>query len=245
LPELAGWSRQGDEIVLGAGLTYTEMLEGELAALVPGLAQAARTVGSPQIRNAGTLGGNLATASPAGDTLPILEALGAVVVVQTGPQSQRTLDLAELITGPKQTALQPGELIVAVRLPAPPPDQEFLKVGTRNAMIIAVASAACVVDFTGRRLRLALGSVGPVVIRPKEAEDFLADRIEWEERRLTAASGDLSELAALAGAAASPIDDHRSTAAYRRHAVGVCAQRAVARIFRLSLEGQARDRTVA
>src|SRR5215211_2286927 len=83
VPELQGWRRDGATMVLGAGLTYTEMLAPEFAALVPAMAQAARTVGSPQIRNAGTIGGNLGTASPAGDTLPVLVALGATVELAT------------------------------------------------------------------------------------------------------------------------------------------------------------------
>ncbi|MGO9559608.1 MAG: FAD binding domain-containing protein [Acidimicrobiales bacterium] len=227
--ELAGWHREGDEVVLGASTTYTEMMRPELGALLPGLAQAARTVGSPQIRNSGTIGGNLATASPAGDTLPVLAALEATIVVSSAPGESRRIRLDELIEGPKRTSLRPGDLITSVRLPARQGSQEFLKVGTRNAMIIAVASVACVVDFAVRTVRLALGSVGPVVIRATQGEDFIASRIDWEARNLPTPEADLAELVALVRAAASPIDDHRSTAAYRRHAVGICAGRAVAR----------------
>jgi CO/xanthine dehydrogenase FAD-binding subunit len=227
LPELSGWHQEDGSVVLGAGLTYTQMLGADLARLVPALAQAARTVGSPQIRNAGTLGGNLGTASPAGDTLPVLSALDAVIRLSGADGSTRTLPLDELVTGPKQTALRAGEVITEVHVPAALGTQEFLKVGTRNAMVIAVATVALVVDWAGRSVRVALGSAGPVVIRAREAEVHAAEGIDWEERRLL--RDDLEEFSSLVRDAARPIDDHRSTAAYRRHAVGVCAARALRR----------------
>ncbi len=193
------------------------------------LAQAARTIGSPQIRNAGTIGGNLGTSSPAGDTLPALAALGAKIGVGR-PGSTRTLGLGELMTGPKRTSLEPGEIIVDVRLPAALGTQEFLKVGPRNAMIIAVANVALVVDWRARQVSVALGSVGPVIMRPVEAEAFAAAQISWDEYRIAGAA--LDEFARLVRAGAQPIDDHRSTAEYRLHAVGVCARRALERALR-------------
>jgi len=231
VPVLSGWRRDGSDVVLGAGLTYTEMLGTELADLVPCLAQAARTVGSPQIRNAGTIGGNLGTASPAGDTLPVLAALGAVIGVGR-LAATRHVTLEELITGPKRTSLEPGEIIVDVRLPAALGTQEFLKVGPRNAMIIAVANVALVVDWGGRQVRAALGSVGPMIIRPVEAEAFATSQIDWGERRLAGGESTLDDFAHLVRTAAHPIDDHRSTAEYRRHAVGICARRALERALR-------------
>jgi CO/xanthine dehydrogenase FAD-binding subunit len=231
VPELRAWRREGAELVLGAGFTYTSMMKAEIADLVPALAQSARTVGSPQIRNAGTLGGNIATASPAGDTLPVLAALDALIVVANGNIS-RTVGLDELIVGPKRTTLEPGELIVEVRLPALAGTQEFLKVGTRNAMVISVAGVAVVADWLGRSVRIALGSVGPVIIRAREAEAFCAQRIDWDARTLDGGDETLAELGRLVSAATRPIDDHRSTADYRRHAVGVCARRAVERVLR-------------
>src|SRR4029079_16840545 len=131
---------------------FTGIPPRDLAGLRPALAQAARTVGSPQIRNAGTLGGNLATASPAGDTLPVLEALGAEVELASLGGTRR-LPLSELLIGPKRTALVPGEVIVAVRVPAPRGGQEFLKVGARNAMVIAICNLALVVDLDARTVR--------------------------------------------------------------------------------------------
>ena len=228
--ELAGWRREGDEVVLGAGLTYTDLMQPDLSELLPGLAQAARTVGSPQIRNVGTLGGNLGTASPAGDTLPVLSALDAVVVLGRRG-SVRRLTMHEFVLGPKATALEPGELIVEVRVPAALGSQEFLKVGTRNAMVIAVVNVALVVDWVGRSVRCALGSVGPVPIRAGEAEAFAESRIDWAAGGLTGGAADLAEFAGLVRAAARPIDDHRSTAEYRTHAVGVCAHRALDRVL--------------
>ena len=227
--ELSTWRLEGPDVVLGAGLTYTELMGPQLSEVLPGLAQASRTVGSPQIRNAGTLGGNLATASPAGDSLPVLSALEARLVVAS-KQGRRTVTLDELVVGPKRTTLQPGEVIVEIRVPAALGSQEFLKVGTRNAMVIAVANVALVVDWTGRSVRCALGSVGPVVIRARQAEDFISARIDWTERSLPE-PGEIAEFTSLVRSAARPIDDHRSTAEYRRHAVGVCAQRALGRVF--------------
>lgn len=228
VPELAGWRREGAEVVLGAGCNYTAMERPELVDLVPALAQAARTVGSPQIRNAGTLGGNVGTASPAGDTLPVLAALDASITVR-GPAGARRVRLDELVVGPKRIALGAAEVVQEVRLPAAFGTQEFLKVGTRNAMVIAVASVALVVDWEGRSVRCALGSVGPTVLRAAEAEALVAGLLDWPARRLARREGSLDEFAALVRAAARPIDDHRSTAAYRRHAVGICARRALDR----------------
>jgi CO/xanthine dehydrogenase FAD-binding subunit len=226
--QLRGWRRDGTDVVLGAGITHSEIEASPLCELLPGLAQAARTVGSPQIRNAGTLGGNIATASPAGDTLPVLSALDATIVVASRHE-RRSLRLDELIVGPKRTSLRPGEIIVEVRLPASFGSQEFLKVGTRNAMVIAVANTALVVDWEGRSLRCALGSVGPTVIRATEAEQFAASEINWTDHSLSG-PGVISEFTRLVRVAARPIDDHRSTADYRRHAAGICAARALARV---------------
>jgi len=228
--ELKGWRLEGDEVVLGAGITYTELMGQLLSELLPGLAQASRTVGSPQIRNAGTLGGNLGTASPAGDTLPVLAALDATLVVASA-EGTRRLRLDELIVGPKRTTIRPGEVIVEVRVPGRFGSQEFLKVGTRNAMVISVANVAVVVDWLGQTVRCALGSVGPTAIRATEAEHFISSRVDWTGRTLTSKTRDVAEFATLVRSAARPIDDHRSTADYRRHAAGVCAQRALERIF--------------
>ena len=228
--ELRGWSRDGDVLTLGAGLTYADLLAPGLAEALPALAAAARTVGSPQIRNAGTLGGNLGTASPAGDTLPVLAALDAVVVLASAA-GRRELPLAEFVTGPKRTALAPGELVVEARVPVLRGPQDYLKVGTRNAMVIAVASCALAVDLAGRSVRCALGSVGPVPIRAWAGEAWVAERVDWDDARLLEPEATAAGFGRLVAEAARPIDDHRSSAAYRRHAVGVMAARALRRAF--------------
>lgn len=227
VPELAGWRREGDELVLGACLTYAEMERGELAALVPALAQAARTVGSPQIRAAATLGGNIGTASPAGDTLPVLAALDAVVDI-AGPAGTRRTPLLELVTGVKTTSLSMGELVTAVRVPVLRGGQEFLKVGTRNAMVISIVMVAVVVDLDGRTVRAGLGSVAPVPVRAHDAEVYAAAHTDWSRGRLEG-SQVVARFGELCATATAPIDDHRSSADYRRHAVAVCAGRALAR----------------
>jgi CO/xanthine dehydrogenase FAD-binding subunit len=218
-----------DRVVIGAGTTYADMGAGELAAALPALAAAARTVGSPQIRNAGTLGGNVATASPAGDTLPLLVALDARVTLR-GPLGERSAAISDVVTGVKRTSIAPDELVVAVELDRPAGPQQFLKVGTRNAMVIAIASAAVVVDLEARRVRVGLGSVAPVPVRAHAAEAHIADAIDWRAAGGPRVGGAaLAKFAELAADAASPITDHRSSASYRRHAVEVIARRALER----------------
>lgn len=229
VPELSGWHRDGDVVQIGAGVTYADLEQGALADLVPGLAQAARTVGSPQIRNAGTIGGNLGTASPAGDTLPVLVALDADVVLRSASGS-RQVPIGSFLTGVKRTDLRPGELIEAVRVPVVAGPQEFCKVGTRNAMVISVVSLALVVDRGGRGVRVGLGSVAPVPLRAAEAEAHLADHVGWDDGSPPAPDA-VDRFVELVAGAARPIDDHRGSADYRRHAVGVLARRALHRAF--------------
>jgi CO/xanthine dehydrogenase FAD-binding subunit len=237
VPELRGWSMEDGGILrVGAATTYTDLMAPGPAALAPALAAASRTVGSPQIRNAGTVGGNLGTASPAGDALPFLVALEAEVELAS-IVGRRRLAVADFLTGPKRTALGPGELIVAVRFPALAAGgaQEYLKVGTRNAMVIAVASCAVVVDPARRAVCVGLGSVGPVPLRAPEAEAWAAEHVDWAR----GAIDDPETFGRLVADAARPIDDHRSTAAYRRHAVAVLAARGLRRCLRNGAEAAA------
>lgn len=207
--ELKEW----EDRFIGAGVTYHRMESGPLSAL----AQAARTVGSPQIRSVGTLGGNLGTASPAGDALPYLAALDASVVLRS-VRGERQLPWDEFITGVKRTALADDELITGVRLPRQlPTRQSFAKIGIRNAMVISVASCCVLRDDDGTT-RVALGSVGPVPVRPRRAEEMIS-------AELAPSPGALAEFQRLVSEEVTPITDHRSTEAYRRHASGVLARR--------------------
>jgi CO/xanthine dehydrogenase FAD-binding subunit len=228
IAELRSWRHDPvrSTVTIGAAVRYLEMLDGPLADMVPALAEAARTVGSPQIRNAGTLGGNLGTCSPAGDGLPVLSALDAVVELAS-VSGRRTLPVGEFMLGVKRTALAPGEMIVAVTLPVVDGWQGYAKVGVRNAMVIAVASACVVLDRARRSVSVSLGSVGPTVLRCPDAEAHLVAGLDWTT--LTAEPAVLARFADLVSAASRPITDHRSSADYRRHAVGVLARRLVRR----------------
>jgi CO/xanthine dehydrogenase FAD-binding subunit len=234
LAELRTWhlerGHRGDEVVvLGATTTYTVLLGPELSRLLPALAQAARTIGSPQIRNTGTIGGNLVTGSPAGDTLPVLVAVGATVELAS-VDGRRRLPVAKFLVGPKKTALRPGELLVAVRVPVTAGPCEFLKIGVRNAMVIAVASLALVVDRERRMLSCALGAVGPVPMRDPAAELWATTRLDWDGAARPHPSV-VEGFGRRMAAASRPIDDHRATAEYRRHAVEVLARRALERAW--------------
>jgi len=218
----------GDRLRIGAGVTYRRMCGEPFTSLAPVIAQAARTVGSPQIRNVGTLGGNLATASPAGDLLPPLVALDAVIEL-AGTGGRRRVAISDFLIGPKRTDRRPDEVVVAAEVPILNGAQEYLKVGTRNAMVISVAGVALVVDRAGGAVACALGSVGPTILRCSEAEAAIAARVDWSMMSVPADA--VAQFADLVGRAARPIDDHRSTAAYRRHAVMVCARRAAERVL--------------
>jgi len=208
--ELRGWSRENGTLRLGSGLTYAEAMEAALAEALPALAEASRTVGSPQIRNRGTIGGNLGTASPAGDALPPLLVEGARVELASA-RGVRELPLREFLLGVKRNALAEDELIVAVLVEPSGQPQTFMKIGPRNAMVIAVCSLALVADREREELRASFGSAAPgvpLVVAP------LADAAAFPEQ---------------VAEAASPIDDVRGTAAYRRHALRVLTQRALER----------------
>jgi CO/xanthine dehydrogenase FAD-binding subunit len=201
--DLRGWSHEDGRIRLGAGLTYTEAMRTPL----PALAEASRTVGGPQIRNRGTIGGNLGTSSPAGDALPPLLVVGAQVRVAS-VRGERTLPLEEFVVGVKRNALAGDELILDVSVDAAAGRQTFMKVGPRNAMVISVVSLALRVDG---ELTASFGSAGPV---PGVVRAPLDDAETFPEQ---------------VAAAATPIDDVRGSALYRRHALRVLTRRALER----------------
>jgi len=229
LAELAGWDRDNGRVRIGAGVTFTTLI-AELAPELPGLAIASRTVGSPQIRNRATLGGNLGTASPAGDALPPLLAAGAEVEVASAARSRR-IPLEDFFIAPKVTALEGGELIAAIVVPVADGPQQYSKIGTRNAMVIATVSFALALHPGRRRVGTGIGSAAPRPLRATEAEDFIGDVLA--EHDLWSSGAPIPEPASarfgeLAAAAAQPIDDVRGTVAYRRHALAVLARRTLA-----------------
>ncbi len=218
--ELKTWGTVGGVVRVGAGVTFAR-IASELTDFRP-LVQAARSVASVQIRNRATLGGNLATASPAGDSIPVLAAYDASVVTASARGGTRRLTLDKFLLGPKHTALAPNELIVGVEWTPVAGFGSFAKVGRRNAMVIAVASVCLQLDDEAHGVRLALGSVAPTVLRARLAEEF-AEMLDW-----SAPDGSAAWFGHLAAADTHPIDDGRGSAAYRRHAVEVLAQRAFA-----------------
>jgi CO/xanthine dehydrogenase FAD-binding subunit len=226
--ELAEWAPDNGHIWLGAGVTYTRV-QTELGSWLPGLAMASRTVGSPQIRNRGTVGGNLGAASPAGDAHPPLLAAYAQVAAES-VRGTRLIPVDEFYTGVKRNALDPDELIKAVLVTPPAGPQQFCKIGTRNAMVIAVAAFSLALHPDGQVVGTGIGSAAPTPRRALAAEQFLAQALTagglWESR------GDLPEsttrrFADLVAEAAAPIDDVRGSARYRVHALSVMARRAL------------------
>lgn len=230
VPELTSFTidRAARRVTLGAAVRWATIEREPLCSLVPALAEAARTVGSPQIRNAGTVGGNLATCSPAGDGLPVLAALEATVELAS-PLGGRTLPVAEFMRGVKRTALEPGEMISAVHLPLLDGWQGYSKVGVRNAMVIATASACVATDVPTASVRIALGSVAPTIIRAGAAEALAAAAADWSARTIDPDAA--RHAGRLAAEASTPITDHRSTADYRRRAVAVMVERLLRRAF--------------
>jgi CO/xanthine dehydrogenase FAD-binding subunit len=223
--ELREHGRTNGTLRVGAGVSYSRLI-ADLGGVLPGLAIASRTVGSPQIRNRGTVGGNLGTSSPAGDGLPPLFASDAFVEVASAADGARRVPVADFVTGPKRNALRDDELIVTFEIPSADGPQQFAKVGTRNAMVIAVCSLSVHLWPRERAVKACIGSAGPTPIRASEAEAFASAALDWESRApLDAATA--SEFGRLVEAAARPIDDVRGTAAYRHHALGVLARRAL------------------
>ncbi len=219
---LGEWGSDGEYLRIGAGVTYQRII-AELGAQLPGLAMASRTVGSPQIRNRGTVGGNLGSASPAGDAHPPLLA-GDALVELASVRGVRRVPVADFFHGPKRSVLAPDELIAAFLVEPAHGPQQFAKVGTRNAMVIAVCSFALVLDASRRRVGTGIGSAGPTPLRAVAAEEMLAGELPWQSRGAVAEPL-VRRFGELVAAAASPIDDVRGTADYRRHALAVLAGR--------------------
>ena len=229
LPEIREWDGNGGGLRIGAGVTYTRIIE-EIGDTVRGLTMASRTVGSPQIRNRGTVGGNLGTASPAGDALPPLYASDAEVEIASVEGSRR-VPVAEFIVGPKKNVLKPDELVAAFHMPEAEGPQQYSKIGPRNAMVIAVCSFGLALHPQRRTVGTCLGSAAPTPLRATEAERFIEGVLDegdlWESRAKVGEAA-LARFGELVATVASPISDVRGSAAYRTHAVGVLARRTLA-----------------
>ncbi len=223
IEELSTWYRDNGSVFLGAGMSFARIAR-EPVAFGP-LAEAALTVGSPQIRNRATIGGNLATASPAGDGIPPLAAWDAEIVIAAARGARRRIPWDEFLLGPKRTALEHDELIAGVEWKAADGPGSFAKIGPRNANVIAVAGVCVQLDEPSRGVRVALGSVGPTVLRAPEAESFAAAAIPWDEPGAALPQDALTTFGELAAAAAAPIDDLRGSAEYRRHVVAQLSRR--------------------
>ncbi|MEV0124106.1 FAD binding domain-containing protein [Streptomyces sp. NPDC050703] len=181
ISEIRGWQYQDGHALLGAGLTHARMGRPDFAALIPALAAAARAAGPPQIRNAGTLGGNIASAAPTGDALPVLAALEAVLIVAGPGGVRREIPVSHLLAGMEM--LRPGELIGFVRVPLLHAPQVFLKATGRTGPGRATASVALVLDPARRGVRCAVGAIAPMPLRPLEAEEWVASLIDWDGGR--------------------------------------------------------------
>lgn len=238
IAELYEWETGAETVRLGASVPYTRIIE-RLGAELPGLAIAAHTVGSPQIRNRGSVGGNLGAASPAGDAHPALLAAGAEVEVAS-VRGSRLIPVEEFYTGVKRNALADDELVRAVHIRKATGPQQFSKVGTRNAMVIAVCAFAIALHPRTRTVRTGIGSAAPTPVRAREAEDFLnaalAEGGFWDSGRIITPSI-ARRFAELCAAACDPIDDVRGSAAYRRHAVTVMARRTLGWTWEAFREG--------
>ncbi|GAA1019376.1 carbon-monoxide dehydrogenase medium subunit [Acrocarpospora pleiomorpha] len=222
IAELRDWTSEDGWLRIGAGVSYTRLID-ELGGWLPGLAQASRTVGSPQIRNRGTVAGNLGAASPAGDSHPPLLASDAIVEAES-VRGVRMIQIGDFYTGVKRNALEPDELIRAVRVPYADGPQYFSKIGTRNAMVIAVCSFAIALRPGRRAVGTGIGSAAPTPRRAREAEEFLAGELDWEGRS-SVPPETVRRFGELVAQAASPIDDVRGTRDYRVHALAVMARR--------------------
>jgi CO/xanthine dehydrogenase FAD-binding subunit len=226
IPEIREWEEENGRLRVGAGVTYTRII-AELGNKLPGLGMASRTVGSPQIRNRGTVGGNLGTASPAGDGLPPLYASDAEVQVAS-TEGVRLVPVSEFIAGPKRNALKENELISAFYIPEAEGPQQYSKIGPRNAMVIAICSFGLALHPKRGKLGTCIGSAGPTPLRAGEAESFIEGVLQegglWESRAQIEDPA-LQRFGEMVAAAARPIDDVRGTGEYRRHSVGVLARR--------------------
>lgn len=228
--ELQGYRISPDDVTIGATATWA-VIEHELAHVVPALAAAARTVGSPQVRAAGTLGGNLGTFRAAGVALPVLLGLDATITLRHRDQ-RRSVSMSEYTaeaaarTGDTGDTGDTGEIITAVHLPCLHGPQQFLKLGARNAMTESVCSVFVALDRAARAVRVGIGAVGRLPLRATDAEQFLAGALDWDAQR--ADPEVLVSFARLVRDAAYATASGPQ-ASYHAHAAGVLAARGATR----------------
>jgi CO/xanthine dehydrogenase FAD-binding subunit len=222
---LRGVRRDGPALVVGAATPIVDLLDLPEA---PALAAAAASLGTPQVRNQATAGGNVMSALPFRNLLPALVALDAEVELASADGTRR-VPYRDFTLAPGATRLADGEVLAALRVPVVDGFQSYVKVGRRNAQFVAVSSAALVVDDRARALRIGLGNAARIPVRAPAAEAFAAAHADWEARTLAADAA--AEAARLAAADADPPDDPIASAAYRRHATGVLVRRLLERAF--------------
>ncbi len=225
--ELRGIRRDGDTLVIGA-MTRIADLPAPVADLAPALAEAAESLGTPQVRNLGTIGGNVVSALPFRNLLPSLLALEAEIDLASS-RGVRTVAYRDFTVAPGETVRAADELVAAIRVPVLEGFQSYVKVGGRNAQFVATASAALVVDRAGRSVRLGLGNAAPTPIRAEAAEEFAVAGVDWEGGAVAPAVAE--RFGRLAADSASPPEDFVASADYRRHAVGVLSRRLLVRAF--------------
>ena len=232
--ELLDHSLESGMLRIGAGVSFSR-IQSQLSNVVPGFAIAARGVASPQIRAVATIGGNLGTGSPAGDAHPFLIAADTTVEM-VSIRGTRTVPVSDFFLSPGKTVLEDDEVISTISMPVSNRmSQQFSKIGARNAMVISIASVGLVIDWERARVGIGLGSVGPTPIRAVDAEYYL-ESLLWSDDSLEGGhsaldkltSEQIAEFVELVQQAATPIDDLRGPASYRRHTVGVMARRCLA-----------------
>ena len=234
--ELASWDT-AEGLALGATARLAEIMDRSLPAALEGLRESASLIGSRQIRNAATVGGNLCNAAPSADTAPALLSLDARVDL-IGEKAERTLPLAEFFRGPGQTVLRAGELLKVIRIPTPLPlsGSCYVRHTPRGRMDLAVAGVGVSVTLerdTIAQARVGLGAVAPMPIRAAQAEAKLVGRVPGD--------GWLEDAAKAAATECVPIDDQRASAAFRRHLVAVLVRRAVSIAYTRAIGSQGRE----
>ncbi len=231
IEELKGICEGEGEIVIGAATTLRQLEASKvIAERAPALWAAAASVGSVQIRNLATLGGNLCNASPAADTAPPLLTLNAVAELAS-LEGRRTIPVSNLFAGPKLNTLRPQELLTHIRFPTPPKGagMSFQKIGRRKGHTISIVNASAYLEVDGgacRDARLALGSVAPTPIRVEEAEEALRGRRMAEEL--------IEEAASICQGLVKPIDDLRASATYRREMSRILVRRALMEAWKMA-----------